>query len=100
MATFVYKAYDQLGNKKSGKIAVPSVVDARRELRGRGLNAYFLEDLRAVRIALRKRKKRRQVIAIGGVIAIAAAMLLSGLMVGYAGRERPLALRTTNPQAL
>lgn len=92
MATFVYKAYDQLGNKKAGKIAVPSESDARRELRDHGLSAYFLEDLRIVRKALQKRKKRRQILAIVGVFLIAAAMLLSGLMVGYAGRERGLSL--------
>ena len=92
MATFVYKAYDQLGNKKAGKIAVPSELDARRELRDHGLSAYFLEDLRAVKKALRKRKKRRQILAVVGVILISAAMLLSGLMVGYAGRERALTM--------
>ena len=90
MATFVYKAYDQLGNKKAGKIAVPSEMDARRELRDHGLSAYFLQDLHAFKRRLKKRKKRQRVLAIGGVIAIAAAMLLSGLMVGYAGREQAL----------
>ena len=90
MATFVYKAYDQLGNKKAGKIAVPSELDARRELRDHGLSAYFLEDLRAVKKVLHKRRKRRQILAVVGVVLIAAAMLVSGLMVGYAGRERDL----------
>ena len=92
MATFVYKAYDQLGNKKAGKIAVPSEMDARRELRDHGLSAYFLEDIRAVRKALHKRKKRRKILAIAGVILIAAAMFMSGFMVRYSGRERDLSL--------
>ena len=84
MATFVYKAYDQLGNKKAGKIAVPSEMDARRELRDHGLSAYFLEDIRAVRKALHRRKKRRKILAIVGVILIAAAMFMSGAILGRA----------------
>ena len=90
MTTFVYKAYDQLGNKKAGTLAVASMLDARRELRERGLSAYLIEDLRAFKKALRKRKKRRQILAIVGVVSISLAMLGSGLMVGYAGRDRAL----------
>lgn len=92
MSTFYYKAYDQLGNKKAGTIGVQSIMDARRELRERGLSAYFLEDLRIVKQVLRRRRKRKKVLLIGGAIVVGAALLFSGLMIGYAGREQDLSV--------
>ena len=88
MITYIYKAYDQLGNKKAGKVAVHTILDARRILRERHLNPYFLEDFKVVKQNIRRRRKRRRIIVAVGAVLIAAALVLSGIMVGYAGRER------------
>ena len=92
MTTYVYKAYDPAGHKKAGTVVVESVFDARRILRDKGLKIYFLEDLKSVKQQVRRKKRRRRTLYISGSILIALALVTSGVMVGYAGREQALGL--------
>lgn len=87
MTTFYYKAYDSTGHKRVGTIKEYNVREAQLFLRGRGLKAYFLEDVKIVRKVIRKRRLRHRIIVIGGATAIALALVGSGVLVGYAGRE-------------
>jgi len=90
LTTYIYKAYDPAGHKKAGTVVVASIFDARRIIRDKGLKIYFLEDLRVVKKSLRRKKRRRRILYISGTVAIALALVTSGMMVGYAGRDRAL----------
>lgn len=89
MATYFYKAYDSAGHKRAGTLRVPTLPLARARLRERGLQTYFLEDLKVVRAETKRRRRRHQIILACGGVLIAGALVLSGLIVGYAARERP-----------
>lgn len=86
--TIYFRAYDETGGKRSGTMEATDVRAAATELREGGLRPYFLHDYHALKEKLRRKKKRRRIIAISGSVAVALSLLFSGLIVGYAGRER------------
>jgi hypothetical protein len=85
---FYFRAYDQTGHKRTGAIEAPNVRAADAELRKSGLRPYFLNEYEAVRKALREKRKRERLLILGGSLAIALSLVLSGQLVRYAGRER------------
>lgn len=89
MTTYLYKAYDRRGHRKTGTIRVYSAKEAHLQLRTKGLKAYFLEDLAEVKRELRHRNRVRKAILISGAILVAGALLVSGLVVGYASKAPP-----------
>ena len=88
MRLFYFRAYDQTGHKRTGAIEAPNVRAADAELRKSGLRPYFLNEYEAVRKALREKRKRERLLILGGSLAIALSLVLSGQLVRYAGRER------------
>jgi len=90
MIAFYYRAYDEVGLKRSGTIEAPDRRTADRLLRRQELRPYFLEDWRALRKAIVQKRRRQRLLAIGGAVAVLCASVLSGAMVRYAGRERAL----------
>lgn len=87
-SVFYYRAYNQAGQKISGTIKEFDLRAANVVLRDSGLRPYFLHDYRELKLVLRQRRKRRKRLLIGGAVAIALALVASGAMVGFAGRER------------
>ena len=88
MRSFYYRAFDQVGGKRTGTVQALDLRAADAELQRKGLRPYFLNDVESVKKALRQRRKRRRIITIVGGVAVAASFFLSGVMVRYAGRER------------
>lgn len=87
-SVFYYRAYNQAGQKISGTITEFDLRAANVVLRDSGLRPYFLHDYKELKMVLRQRRKRRRRILIGGAISIALALVASGAIVGFAGRER------------
>ena len=87
--TIYYKAVDASGGKHSGTVEAANLRSADQELRSNGLRPYFLHDYRELKAKIRRKKKRQKIIVACGSLAIALSLLLSGALVGYAGRERP-----------
>ena len=86
--SYYYRAFNEIGGKRTGTIQAPDPRAADAELRKNGLRPYFLNDVESVKKALRERKRRRRIITIVGAVAVALSIFLSGAMVRYAGRER------------
>ena len=92
MATYVYKAYDHAGHKKTGTLHGFSAQDANLTLRERGLKVYFIADLGKLKERALHRRNVRKTILYGGGALIVIALVGSGAAVGFGGREQ--ALRT------
>ncbi len=90
MATYVYKAYDQRGHKKTGTLNVINPQEAHLALRERGLKVYFIADLNKIKEAARHKRRVRSTLIYTGGVLITLAALGAGLMIGYAGRAKPL----------
>jgi len=87
--TFYYRAYDGAGHKRTGTIEARDHWTADKELRKGGLRPYILHDYQKLKKILRqKQKKRQRVIAIAGASAVAFSIVLSVVIVRFAGRER------------
>ena len=93
MKTYYYKASDPARNKRTGTIEAANARAADAALRRDGLQPYFIKDYRLLKKSLRRRKKRQRMIVVVGAVAVAASVVLSGVMVRYAGRERALDAR-------
>ena len=91
MPTYLYKAYDSVGHKKVGTLRVFSPQEVYLALRKRGLKVYFVEDLAKVKHVLQHRQRVRKTVIWCGAAVIVLALAGSAGMVGYAGREKPLA---------
>ncbi|MBI4559650.1 MAG: hypothetical protein HY706_18840 [Candidatus Hydrogenedentes bacterium] len=90
MKAYYYKAYDEVGRKRSGTLEAPDRHAAGQELQRWGLRPYFLHDYHDFRKLLRQReKKRRRNLIIGGAVAALVCLALSAFLVSYAGRDRP-----------
>jgi len=85
---FYYKAFDEAGHKLTGTIEAANREAAHAELRKTGLRPYAVHDYFKLKKALHKKKKRQQLITIGGTAAIVLSLVFSSLVVRYAGRER------------
>jgi hypothetical protein len=92
MATYVYKAYDSEGRKKTGTLNVFSPQEVYLALRERGLKVYFVEDLAKIKRVVHRRQRVRKTVIWSGAAAIAVALAVSAGMVGYAGRAKPLTM--------
>lgn len=89
MQTVYFKAFDETGGKRSGTVQAVDVRAAAQELRRNGLRPYFVHDYQELKARKRQLKRRRRILYVGGGIVIACSLVLSGLVVGYVGRERP-----------
>lgn len=98
--TIYYKAYDPAGRKLTGKIQAAGIREAHLELQGSGLRPYFLHDYEKLKEMIRRRRKRKKIIVICGGVAIAISLVLSGVIVGYAGREQPTNIESIRQQGL
>jgi hypothetical protein len=90
VATFIYKAYDSAGRKKSGTLHGFSAQDANLTLRERGLKVYFIADLHKLKEAVRHKRQVRKTIIYGGAALVVIALVGSGAAVSLAGRVKPL----------
>lgn len=87
MIKYVYKADNAYGDERRGIIAAPSVSDARRLLREKGLVSTFLEDAVTYKRKRRVRKRRQKVILWTGAILIVGALAASVSMTIMSNRE-------------
>lgn len=91
MRTFYYRAYDEVGRKRTGTIEARDHWAADKELRKGGLRPYFVHDYQLLKkVSRQKQRKRRRIIAAAGTVAVVSSLVFSALIVRYAGRERPL----------
>ena len=88
MKCFYFRAYDEAGRKRSGTMEAHDRQAADAELRKNGLRPYFVNDYEAVKKAARAQRKRHRIIVAAGAGATVFALILSGWIVEYAGRER------------
>ena len=88
MRCFYFRAYDEAGQKRSGTMEAPDRQAADAALRKNGLRPYFVNDYEAVKKAARAQRKRQRIIVAAGAGATVFALILSGWIVEYAGRER------------
>ena len=87
MIKYVYKADNAYGDERRGIIAAPSVSDARRLLREKGLVSTFLEDAVTYKRKRRVRKRRQKIILWTGAILIVGALAASVSMTIMSNRE-------------